>query len=96
MKRLYATLLDDEVPMHRLETCAHYDKCLTIACMKKWASFSCRACEDFEFSGPIFLNVPTRKFFPAMPPSNQGFTNRKKRRTKDVTDYDFLGFFRKL
>lgn len=50
MKRLYRALTLDETTEHRLDDCENYDDCLYMAAIKKYKSFSCRNCDNYELS----------------------------------------------
>lgn len=50
-KELRRELRLDEVQFHRFFRCYHYGRCLVIASIMKWESFSCKECRNFLEKG---------------------------------------------
>ncbi len=48
MIKLDETLDLDAIELHRRDDCKRYDKCLDDASIKRWRSFSCLDCQQFE------------------------------------------------
>lgn len=48
MKKLEETLDIREISLHRRDDCKNYVCCLSEASAKRWRSFSCLYCENFE------------------------------------------------
>lgn len=48
MKKLDQTLVDHETAIHRRDDCSLYDSCLDKAAIKRWPSFSCADCREYD------------------------------------------------
>ncbi len=48
MKELKKTLELDEASFHRNDDCKRYEKCLDDAAVKRWHSFSCIECQQYD------------------------------------------------
>lgn len=46
--RLWMELEIYQVDEHRRDDCKNYDRCLDYACVHKWVSFSCAACNGYS------------------------------------------------
>ncbi|MBN2716132.1 MAG: hypothetical protein JXX14_09780 [Deltaproteobacteria bacterium] len=48
MKKLDATLTENEALLHRKDDCCNYDRCLDKAATLRWRSFSCIGCSEYK------------------------------------------------
>jgi len=85
MIELKECLLWKETEINRHEGCSKYEECLSVAVSRKYKSWSCKGCEDYD---PQVIRIEIYRESETMPPIMRGVDVNKinKQLTKKMAE----------
>jgi len=77
MRQLADTLDYEDTKIHRREDCKKYEQCLDMAAIKRWKSFSCSHCLEFE-QGTVNVDIFAKQLIEPPIPDRFGMARFSK------------------